>query len=229
MQTTMNIHGDPRTGLLRQVVAVGVGAAVSLVGAFIGVMGALGAYMGCHDPCGHSPWLVVAFGGLAILGTAPFVIACVSNRERRLAWGAVGLATGAGAFFLARWVTAMVGSDDPGWTVILPSFGLAAAVALPARDRWFVAARVVGILALAMVPALINDAGVFVRWVVHSYPDGSSMRGWEDHVGFLIRLALLGVPAGLFLPDAIVGVMSRLRDRSGPRTRKRDHAGIGVG
>ncbi|MGH2530351.1 MAG: hypothetical protein ACRDH0_13610 [Actinomycetota bacterium] len=213
----MNIQGGPRTGLLRQLVAVGFGAAVASVGAFIGVMGALGAYMGCHDHCGHSPWLIVAFGGLAIMAASPFVIACVSNRERWLAWGALGLATGTAGLFLARGVTAMAGVDDPGWTVILPSFGLAAAVALPARDRWFVAARVVGMLALSMVPALIHDAGVLVRWLAHSYPDGSSMSGWEDHGGFLIRLSLLGLPAGLFLPDAIVRVMSRFRDRTQPR------------
>lgn len=203
METTMNIQGGSRTGLLRQVAAVGVGAAVAFVGAFIGVMGALGAYMGCHHDCGRSPWLVVAYGGLGILATAPFVIARVSKRERWLAWGALGLATGTAAFFLARGAVALTSSDAPDWAVILPSFGLAAAVALPARDRWLVAARVVGVLALSMVPAVIHDAGVLIRWVVHSYPDGSSMSGWEDHGVFLIWLALLGVPAGLFLPNAI--------------------------
>lgn len=208
--------------MLRQPVAVGVGAAVASVGAFIGVMGALGAYMGCHGHCGHGVWLIVAFGGLAIMAVSPFVIARVSDRERWLTWGALGLATGTAAFFLARGVTAMAGVDDAGWTVILPSFGLAAAVALPARDRWFVAARVVGVLALSMAPALIHDAGVLVRWVVHSYADGSSMSGWEDHGRFLIRLSLLGLPAGLFLPDPIVRVVSRFRDRIKPRTRKLD-------
>jgi len=214
--------------MLRQLVAVGVGAAVASVGAFIGVMGALGAYMGCHGHCGQGLWLIVAFGGLAIMAASPLVIARVSNRERWLTWGALGLATGTAAFFLARGVTAMAGVDDPGWTVILPSFGLAAVVALPARDRWLLAARVVGVLALSMMPAVIHDAGVFIRFVVHSYPDGSRMSGWEDRGGFLIRLALLGVPAGLFLPDAIVSVMSRSRDRMGPRTRKLDHGGTRV-
>ncbi len=230
METTMNVQGGSRTGLLRQVAAVGVGAAVAFVGAFIGVMAALRGLHGVPTALMiRSPWLVVAYGGLAILGTAPFVIARVSKRERWLVWGALGLATGTAVFFLALGAVALTGSDDPGGAVILPSFGLAAVVALPARDRWLLAARVVGVLAMSMVPAVIHDAGVFIRFVVHSYPDGSRMSGWEDHGGFLIRLALLGVPAGLFLPDVIVGVISRSRHRSGPRTRKLDHSGTRVG
>jgi hypothetical protein len=152
------------------------------------------------------------------------MIARVVNRERWWSLGAVGLVVATAAFFLARAAVAVMGSEDPAWTVIVPSFGLAAAVVLPARDRWSVAARVVGVFALSMVPAMIDDAGVFVRWVVHVYPDGSSMSGWEDHGRFLGRIALLGVPTGLFLPDAIVGVISRGRNRSGrrqPEARRR--------
>lgn len=200
METTTNIQGGSRTGLFQQVAAVGVGAAVASVGAFIGVMGALSCMVGCE---GLTPGILVAYGGLAIMAASPFAIARVSKRERWLAWGALGLATGTAAFFLARGVTAMAGSDNPGWAVILPSFGLAAVVTLPARDGWVVAARVVGVLAFSMIPAVIHDAGVFIRFVVHSYPDGSRMSGWEDHGGSLIPLALLGVPAGLFLPNAI--------------------------
>lgn len=217
MERPMNVRGGSSTRPIRQVAAVGIGAAVAFVGGFLGLLGALGAYMGCHHQCGASAWLVVVLGGLAILGTAPFVIARVASRERWLARGALGLGAGCVAFLLARGATALVGSDGPGWAVIVPSFGLAAAVALPAHDRWFVAARVAGVLALSMVPALVDDSGVLVRWVVRSFPDGSSMRGWEDHGGILIPLALLGVPAGLLLPHVLRVRRPPIRTTEAPR------------
>jgi hypothetical protein len=49
MDTAMRIHGSTSVGIRRQAVAVGAGAAVAVSGAYIGVIGALGAFMGCHD------------------------------------------------------------------------------------------------------------------------------------------------------------------------------------
>jgi uncharacterized protein YdhG (YjbR/CyaY superfamily) len=76
--------------------------------------------------------------------------------------------SGKSTFFLGRGLGALMGFADPPWVIIYPSLGLAAAVALPARDRMVLAARLVGVLALSMVPALIHDGGVFVRFVVHT-------------------------------------------------------------
>lgn len=173
MKTTMNIQSGSRTSLLRQVAAVGIGAAVAFVGAFLAVLGAL---------------VGSAHGGLAILVTPTFVIARLSKREGWLVRGALGLATGPAAFFLGREAVTLVGSDAAVRAIILPSFGLAAVVALPARDRWLLAARVVGVFALSMIPAVIHDGEVF---------------GGEVHGRFLIGLTLLGLVAGLFLPSAI--------------------------
>ncbi len=194
--TKPNTQRGSSFSLPGQVVAVGAGAAVAVVGGFVGVMGALSCIAGCE---GVTPGIVVAYVGLAIMAASPFVIARVSKRDRWLVWGALGLATGASAFFLGR---AVVGRGDHPWAVIIPSFGLAAVLALPARNRWLVMARAVGVLAFSMVPALMHDSGMLVQWVVREVPGGRT-EGWEDHGEFLTRLALLGLPVGLFLPDLI--------------------------
>ncbi len=199
MTTTKEVQTGARTDLWGQVIAVGAGAAVAFLGGFIGFMGALSCLAGCD---GLTPGILVAYVGLAIMACSPFVIARVSNRDRWLAWGALGLATGAAALFLARGFVTLIGSDERSANVIFPCFGLAAAIALPARERWLVAARAVSVLALSMIPILVYDSGVLVDWVVREVPGGRTM-GFENHGEFLGRLALLGVPAGLFLPNAI--------------------------
>ncbi len=204
MATSTKTPDRSGTGLTRQVGALVLGAATAFVGALIAIIGALSCMAGCT---GLTPGILVAFGGLAVLATSPFVISRVSNRDRWFTWGALGLGAGTGAFLLgrvlARVVEGVAGADHSAWTVILPSFGLAAAVALPARGRWLIAARVAGVLILSMFPAIIRDGGVLVRFITHTYPDGSRTMGWEDHGGFLVSLALAGVPAGLFLPAAV--------------------------
>jgi hypothetical protein len=140
---------------------------------------------------------------LAIMAGSPLVISRVARRDGWVSRGTLGIVVGTAAFFLGRGLGALMGFADPPWVIVYPSLGLAAAVALPARDRMVLAARLVGVLALSMVPALIRDGGVFVRFVVHNYPDGSRTSGWEDHGGFLVWLALAGVPAGLFAPMAL--------------------------
>jgi hypothetical protein len=200
MKAEPQVRGDAWRDFGRQVAAVGIGGVVALFGGFVGFMGALSCLAGCQ---GLTPGIVVAYAGLGIMAGSPLVISRVARHDGWVSRGTLGIVVGTAAFFLGRGLGALMGFADPPWVIVYPSLGLAAAVALPARDRMVLVARLVGVLALSMVPALLRDGGVFVRFVVHNYPDGSRTSGWEDHGGFLVWLALAGVPAGLFVPMAL--------------------------
>ena len=143
MAATTKVHGDTGGEWPRLVIAVLVGTAVAFVGGSIAIVGAMSCCL--HEPDPLSPWAFVAYGGLAIMGTAPFAIARWSRGDRWVLRGFLGLASGMGAFFVARWAETLAGWDDASLTLILPSFGLAASLALPGGGR-LRATRVVAVL-----------------------------------------------------------------------------------
>jgi hypothetical protein len=146
--------------------------------------------------------MIVAYGGLGIMGASAFAIARVSARDRWRVRGVVGLVAGLATFLLSLWLGSILGWSDPSPALLIPAFGTGAATALPG-GRPLIAARVIAVLALSLVPAMLHDSGAFVRWVVHAYPDGSSMEGWEDGGRYLVPLSIAGVGLGLFLPMAL--------------------------
>jgi len=55
MEQTMNVRGGSSTRPIRQVAAVGIGAAVAFVGGFLGVLGALGPTWGAITTAVRAP------------------------------------------------------------------------------------------------------------------------------------------------------------------------------
>lgn len=138
--TTTTALSNPRIHWFQQVAAV-------LAGGFVASAGLLVAFIGMM----LSPPATLFYLGFSIMATAPFVMARVAASERWALRGALGLAVGAAAFFLAGdvihvyWYEFGIGS-------MVGAFGIAAAVALPAHDRWVKLARTVGICASRWFP-----------------------------------------------------------------------------
>ena len=195
MGTSSGTQAARSPGLLQQVAATVLGLVVFSLGVIIAALGSVACY---HADChGSVSWLQV-IGGWTIAGASSFLVAYAADRNRWIRRGALGLTAGAGAYLLFFAIAAAVDTTDENGAVLLVCFGLAAAVALPARTRGLLLGRVVGVIVLGLIPAAMDNLGVFVGRV-HTYGG----RGWQmsDRGWFLVPVAMVGTLAALFLPE----------------------------